>query len=88
MTDETLTDAQLAAAVELYEAEQQDNLVRTIPVNMDLMVGMATISAQTTKLDNLLKTTRVRESAVLTKALTNLKRDLLVGLTQVQGALK
>lgn len=85
----------------LVEAEAQDDLVRTQPPTMlddevlavisarhNLMVGMANISATTLKIDKLLATKQVSQSALLTKALQNLKRDILVGLAQVRDGVK
>lgn len=85
----------------LSEAEAQDDLVRTQPPTMlddevlavisarhNLMVGMANISATTLKIDKLLATKQVSQSALLTKALQNLKRDILVGLAQVRDGVK
>jgi hypothetical protein len=55
-------------------------------VNAKFLLGAAQISAVTTKIDKLMTTQRVAKSAVLSQALTNMKRDILAGLAEVKGA--
>lgn len=88
-------DGEISAMLELESAERQDDLSRTAPkleltgsigTRSRFLLGAAQISAVTTKIDKLLRTSRVANSAVLTKALINIKRDILAGLTDAKGA--
>lgn len=84
---------------ELDAAEKADDQQRTQPMLDDevakvlesrhsLMVGMAQLSALTIKIDKLLHTIPARKHITLQVALKNLKRDLLVGLAQIQAGSK
>ena len=83
------------ALLELDRAERTDDLSRTAPKleltgtmseHSRFLLGAARISAVTTKIDALLRTQRVSNSAVLSQALANIKRDILVGLAEAKGA--
>ena len=49
------------------------------------LVGLARLSSLTIKLDQLMQTDRVKGSAVLSTALRNMKRDILVSLAQIMN---
>jgi hypothetical protein len=61
-----------------------EQLTETLNKRDSLMLGMAQLSALTLKIDKLLQTSRVSQSAVLSSSLKAIKRDLLLGLTKVQ----
>ncbi len=72
----------------LDEVEAVDRASDTSPslnlgARMILLRGGAQISSITVKIDKLLQTKRVSDSALLTKALMNIKRDVLVGLSNI-----